>query len=84
MVVVPGAVMVEVTSARELLATFEKVKHRLFMGVEGGDAVGGRGGTYLGRGVGGAELFTTSVKHTAAKEPQGLCLVHLVTSSSPN
>ncbi len=25
MVVVPGAVMVEVTSARELLATFEKV-----------------------------------------------------------
>lgn len=25
MVVVPGAVMVEITSARELLATFEKV-----------------------------------------------------------
>lgn len=29
MVVVPGAVMVEVTSARELLATFEKVRQRV-------------------------------------------------------
>lgn len=34
MVVVPGAVMVEVTSARELLATFEKVRHRLFCGID--------------------------------------------------
>lgn len=31
MVVVPGAVMVEVTSARELLATFEKVGLRSAM-----------------------------------------------------
>ena len=29
MVIVPGAVMVEVTSARELLATFEKVSQPL-------------------------------------------------------